>query len=117
MITGEVFSRQSEFAVMSNRPGIGLSWWLKYGTDTIRTDRVIMRGKALKPPRYYDKKFKEFLPIEFEEMQRLRVIKRYRLTGQSLPVRVTLKKYVRLRKAERARTLLQSAFTRSFEHV
>lgn len=48
-----------EFALMSRGGrtghGIGRRWIEKYATDVYPHDYVVMRGKKLKPPRYYDK--------------------------------------------------------------
>lgn len=55
--TGEIYTRVPEFNGMSRRPGIGLEWVKKYGKDTYSKDEVILRGKAMKPPRAYDRQF------------------------------------------------------------
>lgn len=51
--------RLPEFGVMSRRPGIGLNWLLKHQEQTYDLDQVIMRGKAMPPPKYYDKKLEQ----------------------------------------------------------
>lgn len=53
--TGEVFFRVEEFGQSSTRPGIGALWYEKFGADVRRTDFVVMRGKRMLPPRYFDK--------------------------------------------------------------
>ena len=55
--TGEVIQRQPEFAVMSRRPGIAREWFAKYRDDVFPHDDVIIKGRQIKPPRYYDKLF------------------------------------------------------------
>lgn len=52
--TGEIFMRQPEFALMSRNPGIGKTWYEKYGKETLSTDSVIANGRETKIPRYYD---------------------------------------------------------------
>jgi len=52
--TGEIFERLPEFGQMSLRPGIGKTWLDRYGVDAYQKDQVILRGKAMKPPRFYD---------------------------------------------------------------
>jgi len=54
--TGEVFQVKPEFATMSRRPGIGSTWYKKYGTDVYPSDEVIHDGKRYRPPRFYDEK-------------------------------------------------------------
>ena len=39
---------------MSRKPGIGYDWFQKYKTDVYPNDYVIVKGKEIKPPRYYD---------------------------------------------------------------
>ncbi len=52
--TGEITRQQPEYATMSRRPGIGKNWFDKYRCEVYAADSVIMRGKEMKPPRYYD---------------------------------------------------------------
>lgn len=47
--------RAREFLVMSRRPGIGRCWYDRFSGDVFPSDEVIVRGRACRPPRYYDK--------------------------------------------------------------
>lgn len=47
-----------EFAHMSLKDGIGLDWYKKYKSDVYPQDYVVVRGMKMKPPKYYDKKYK-----------------------------------------------------------
>lgn len=57
---GEVFTLLPEFTLMSRRPGIGHSYFSKYGAEIYgdpgspAPDNVIINGKAVPPPRAYD---------------------------------------------------------------
>lgn len=51
--------RCKEYTTMSRRPGIGALWFDRFKDDTYRDDYVIMRGKKLRPPRFYDNKFSQ----------------------------------------------------------
>ncbi|WNK13031.1 MAG: replication initiator protein [Microvirus sp.] len=53
--TGEMVDVVPEFTRMSLKPGIGASWIAKYSDDVYTTDACIIKGKRVKPPRYYDK--------------------------------------------------------------
>jgi len=55
--TGEITSRIPEFSGQSRRPGIGATWLQRYGADTYQKNEVILNGKAMKPPRFYDNYF------------------------------------------------------------
>jgi hypothetical protein len=67
--TGEIIQRKPEFNKMSLRPGIGQAWFDKFMSDVYTTDSVVVRGKKCRPPRFYDNKFKELFPEEFDGIQ------------------------------------------------
>lgn len=68
--TGEIINeRIPEYTTMSRRPGIGKKWLEKYTTDIYNFDHVILNGKELKPPKYYDKIYMESHPEEFEKIK------------------------------------------------
>lgn len=52
---GEVIEREPEMLHMSKRPAIGRAWFEKFGHQTYTHDSVVVRGKEMQPPRYYDK--------------------------------------------------------------
>jgi len=54
---GVVYDRLPEFTVMSRRPGIGTGWYEKYGAETYTHDSVVVNGREVRPPRFYDVKF------------------------------------------------------------
>ena len=54
---GEVRDLLPEFPMYSRRPGIGKAWFDKYGEHAYKFDSVIMNGREVRPPRYYDGKF------------------------------------------------------------
>lgn len=55
--TGEIIPLIQPFAVMSLKPAIGRTWLEKFHGDIYNADKdfLILRGKKLKPPTYYDK--------------------------------------------------------------
>lgn len=75
-ITGEILQERqlpSEYATMSNRPGIGASWYEQYGdSDCHDHDRVVMDGKNIPVPRYYDKLLDRKDPERLEQIKRRR---------------------------------------------
>lgn len=72
--TGEInLLRKPEYNTMSRRPGIGKTWFDKYGSDVYPTDTVIIKGKQLRPPKYYDSLFEHESPKEFEKLKARRI--------------------------------------------
>jgi hypothetical protein len=68
--TGEILrERKPEYTTMSRRPGIASDWIKKYHTDVYPSDEVIVRGKEVKPPRYYDRQYEL---INEEAMKKVR---------------------------------------------
>lgn len=76
--TGEIRRIQREYATMSRNPGIGSSWFDRYASEVYPSDEVVMRGKAAKPPRYYDKRLEASNPDLYETVRRVRRTERDR---------------------------------------
>ena len=71
--TGEVIQREPEFAVMSRRPGIAAEWYARYRDSVFPHDDVVVKGRQIKPPRYYDKLFQLEDECGFSKVKQLRV--------------------------------------------
>lgn len=52
--TGEVTDRPAEFTRMSLKPGIGARWIERYESDVYPGGLVVVNGREVKPPRFYD---------------------------------------------------------------
>lgn len=61
-----------EFNHMSLKPGIGAPWLAKWGKDVYPHDYVIINGKEVKPPKYYDQLFERVDPEAFEQLKFIR---------------------------------------------
>ena len=57
-----------EYVTMSRRPGIAAGWFEKFGSDVYPGDFVVIRGRKMRPPRYYDNLLKLSSPLDFEEV-------------------------------------------------
>lgn len=57
-ITGEIFTVEPEFALMSSNPGIGTSWFEKFEGDAFPSDFVVIDGEKRSVPRFYRNKLK-----------------------------------------------------------
>lgn len=58
-----------EYITMSTRPAIGRTWLGKYSGETWRDDTVVMNGREMKPPPYYDKLLKRKSADKFDKMK------------------------------------------------
>lgn len=84
-----------EFWRASNRPGLGAEWVRKYGkTDVWPHDRVIYKGRPVRPPRYYDQLLERHDPDRFEEVQQARSLDALRRAHDNTPERLTAKEAV-----------------------
>ncbi len=70
--TGEIFFLQPEYTTMSRRPGIAKEWYSQFKTDVFPDDFVVLRGKTMKPPRYYDSIYRIEDPEEYEKLKESR---------------------------------------------
>jgi len=65
--TGEVISeRLPEYTDMSRRYAIGKGWFEKFYSDVFPEDFVVLNGKKMKVPKYYDAQFELAYPSDFE---------------------------------------------------
>lgn len=52
--TGEVVGIKPEYTTMSRKPGIASDWFNKYKGDVYPKDFTTLKGKIVRPPKYYD---------------------------------------------------------------
>lgn len=76
--TGELYMVEPEFASMSNRPGLGESWLRRYWREVYPSDSVVIEGRELPPPRYYDQLMERWNPALMERVKRKRLVERDR---------------------------------------
>lgn len=85
------YGRKPEFSTMSRNPGIGSTWFDKYGSEVFPSDQVITNGHPHLPPKFYDLKLKASDPTAFEELMLSRARKaepfKYNQTPERLAVR------------------------------
>ena len=67
--TGEICEVIPEYTTMSRRPGIAAEWYKKFKVDVYPDDFVVMNGKAMNAPRYYDSLYEVDNPEKYEEMK------------------------------------------------
>ena len=92
--------RKPEYVTMSRRPGIGSTWFSKFGNEVTSTGYVLMpNGKKAKPPKFYDSRF------ELDDIFNFHIIKgqRYFRALQSLdntPARLNVREEIKLIKSK-----------------
>lgn len=64
--TGEIVTLKREFMRCSLKPAVGKGWYERYAPEVLESDSVVMRGREMKPPRYYDKLLADVLPNRSE---------------------------------------------------
>lgn len=68
---GVIDKRVPEYCHMSLRPGIGESFFRRYGSDIYPADSIAFYGQArtVNPPRYYDKLFKRSGSVKLDAVE------------------------------------------------
>lgn len=105
--TGEIGYRTPEFNKMSLKPGIGADWFRLYRTDVFPHDRVVINGKEVKPPKYYDKLFAKDFPDVFEDIQWAREIEGLSLRQDNTTARLAVKEQIALANLSKLKRGLQ----------
>lgn len=97
MHTGEIYSHEliPEFNKMSLKPGIGANWLEKFKSDVYPHDYVIINGKEVKPPKYYDKIYSRDKPEDAEYVLHLRALSGRANYADNTPERLRVKEIVK----------------------
>lgn len=64
--------RKPEYTTMSRRPGIAKDWYRKFADDVYPDDFVVVRGKKMQPPRFYDQQLEKEAETEYKKIKRKR---------------------------------------------
>lgn len=95
---GVVYDRLPEFTVMSRRPGIGSGWYKKFGAETYALDSVVVNGKEVRPPRFYDTKFELTNGEDFAKLKRQRLRRARLFRADNTPERRRVREVVQLKR-------------------
>jgi len=96
---------EPEFVRMSQRPGIGATWFDKYQSDVFPNDFTVIRnGIKSKPPRYYTNKYFLSHPLNEEDIKKLRIEEANKRWQDNEPLRLKVRE--RVKKAQ-IRSLLR----------
>lgn len=96
--TGEIYPLLPEYTTMSLRPGIGAPWLEKWHTDVYPSDSIIINGKQMKPPKFYDSKFEHEYPDGPDLMKEIKKLRREKAeahASDNTPERLAVKEKVK----------------------
>lgn len=102
--TGEVVGRRvPEFLRMSLRPAIGRRWFEKFGSDVLPRDVALSENVRYHVPRYYEKLFADWNPLEMDEVQFHRhILSKERAMNRAIERRAAREEILRARVARNA---------------
>lgn len=66
------YGRSDEFSLGSTQPGIGAGYYMKYAHEMYAHDSIIVNGKPVRPPRYYDERYKALDSMGLDEIKKKR---------------------------------------------
>lgn len=93
MVTGEIIEVLPEFSRMSLNPAVGKDWWEKYGKSVRDWDSVVIVGKELPPPKYYDVLDGE-LDAEELEARKLSRVRKAKASPDNTPERLAVREEI-----------------------
>ncbi len=99
--TGELTELAPEYTTMSRRPGIGREWYERFAGDVFPGDDVVLRGRKMRPPRYYDCIYEQENPDDFARIKAERVRASHRGAADCTPERLAVRE--RCQELEEAR--------------
>lgn len=95
--TGELKSyKKPEYITMSRRPGIGTDWFIQYVKDVFPSDEIIIKGKRVAVPKFYDKKFELLDPESYECIKKQRKLNAEKHKADNTPARLAVKEKCKL---------------------
>lgn len=65
--------RLPEFIQMSLKPGIGKAWLAMNHNDVYPKDQIVIDGKEIKPPKYYDLQYSKSRPRVYAKVRQKRI--------------------------------------------
>lgn len=92
--TGEITNYTPEFNHMSLRPGIGAAWLRRHWADVYPHGNVVVRGRRMKPPKYYDRVCKRFADDDWADIVYTREQLAHKVFGDNTPERLATKEIV-----------------------
>lgn len=99
--TGECVKIKPEYTTQSRRPGLGKKWIDKYykevyGNLNNPKDEIIINGRKLRPPKYYDHQLKLIDPELYKLTKSRRITHAEKYEDDNTPDRLAVKEKVKL---------------------
>lgn len=95
--TGEMIEKVKEFAQQSRNPGLARWWYDKFKGDVYPEDCVVVNGKKVKPPKFYDRLLEEEHPTDYLLIKSERKSKAEQKSDESLE-RIIVREEIQERK-------------------
>jgi len=89
--TGEIYQVEPEFTRMSLKPGIGFDFVRLYHAEMYPRDEVVMQGRKLPPPKYYDKIVEHLSSADIDSVRYSRELKAARYAEDTTPQRLRVR--------------------------
>lgn len=107
--TGEILrERTPEFAQPSLKPGIGKSWFDNNYQATYNRDSVIVRGKEMKPPKYYNTQYEKAFPTQYEKIKTKRKLAGEKHAENNTRERLDVREECQMHKAKQLKRKLEN---------
>ncbi len=96
-----------EYTSCSRRPGLGTYWYRQFSEETYRDDFVLLRGKKMRPPKYYDKKLEGENPRESFHIKVMRKSNARKHSENNTPERLAVREFCQQEKFNRLKRGLE----------
>jgi len=93
--TWELTNIKPEFTTMSRRPGIGFEWFEKYNKEVYDNDYVVVNGKQVPAPKYYDKQLEWLDEAHYDQIKDQRLNNRDLHSIDNTPERLEIREKVK----------------------
>lgn len=87
--------RTPEYTTMSRRPGIAAGWYEKFKNDVYPRDEVIMRGRPMRPPKFYDRLYEIDDEVGYELVKARRKAEAKKYADNQTPERLRVREAVK----------------------
>lgn len=106
--TGEVLAeRLPEYTTMSRRPGIGKGWYDMYKGEVFPDDFIVIRGRKVRVPKFYDYSFELDDPEQFKTIKHRRKTNAEKNPDNKNPFRLEVKETIKKIRMEECKRSLE----------